>query len=69
MACRQFSAKPLSNSMLGYCQQWNFNQNRKLFIHKNASENIVCEVASILSGEDELINRQDYDPVTMITNR
>ena len=29
--------------------QWNFNQNTKLFIQKNASENIVCEMASILS--------------------
>ena len=29
--------------------QWNFNQNRKLFIHKNASGNIVCEKAAILS--------------------
>ena len=31
--------------------QWNFNQNTKLFIHENASENIVCEMASILSKE------------------
>ena len=29
--------------------QWNFNQNIKLFIHENASENIVCEMAAILS--------------------
>ena len=28
--------------------QWNFNQNTKLFIHENASENIVCEMATIL---------------------
>ena len=28
--------------------QWNFNQNIKLFIHENASENIVCEMAAIL---------------------
>ena len=25
------------------------NQNTKLFIHENASENIVCEMAAILS--------------------
>ena len=31
--------------------QWNFNQNRKVFIHKNASENIVCETVAILSRE------------------
>ena len=30
--------------------RWNFNQNTKLFIHKNASEEIACEIP----GEDEL---------------
>ena len=29
--------------------QWNFNLNSKLFIHKNVSGNIVCEIAAILS--------------------
>ena len=30
--------------------QWNFNyQNTKFFIHKNASENIICKTAAILS--------------------
>ena len=29
--------------------QWNLNQNTKLFIHKNASENVGCEMAAILS--------------------
>ena len=29
--------------------QWNFNQNTKLFIHANASEYIVFEMAAILS--------------------
>ena len=29
--------------------QWNFDQNTKLFIHENASENTVCEKAAILS--------------------
>ena len=29
--------------------QWNFNQNTKFFIHENAYENIVCEMAAILS--------------------
>ena len=28
---------------------WNFNQNTKLFIHKNASETIVCEMAAMSS--------------------
>ena len=30
--------------------QWNFNQNKKIFIHKNASENIFCKTAAILWG-------------------
>ena len=29
--------------------QWNFNQNMKLFIHEYASENIVCEMAAMFS--------------------
>ena len=29
--------------------QWNLNRNTKLLIHKNAYENIVCEMAAILS--------------------
>ena len=56
MACRLFSAKPLSKPMPCYVNlglrnklQWNFNQNTKLFIHRNASENIVCEMVAILS--------------------
>ena len=27
--------------------KWNFNENTKLFIHENASENIICEMAPI----------------------
>ena len=56
MACRLFKAKPLSKPMLGFVNwtlknklQWNFNQYTKLFIHEKASENIVCEMAAILS--------------------
>ena len=29
--------------------QWNFNQNLHFFIHKNVFENVVCEMAAILS--------------------
>ena len=29
--------------------QLNFNQNTKLFIHENESENIICKMAAILS--------------------
>ena len=32
--------------------QWNFNQNTYLFTHNKASENIVCEMAAILSRGD-----------------
>ena len=35
----------------------NFNQNTKIFINENASENIVCEMAAILSRGDELNTR------------
>ena len=31
-------------------QNWKLNQNTKLFIHKNATENIVCEIVDILSS-------------------
>ena len=34
--------------------QWNSNQNAKLFIHENAFQNAVCEMASILSRVNEL---------------
>ena len=30
--------------------QWNFNQNIKLFIHKNTTENVFSEMAAILSS-------------------
>ena len=62
MVCRLFGTKPLSGQTFRYSQklspgplvyrnklQWNFNQNRKFFIHGNASEYIVCEMAAILS--------------------
>ena len=31
--------------------KWHLNQNTKLFIHVNAFENAVCEVAAILDRE------------------
>ena len=47
--------------------QWNFNQNTKLFIHDNASQNTVCKMAAILSKErwvkDYMFSAQiDYIP-------
>ena len=56
MACRPFGAKPLSNQMLCFVNwtlrykfQWNLNLNTNFLIHENASENIICEMAAILS--------------------
>ena len=53
---RLIGAEALSKPMLCYCQlnlrnkfQLNLNQNTKLSIHKNASENIICEMGVILS--------------------
>ena len=51
MACCLFSAQTLSKPMpgllsiapLGINFKWNFNQNTKLSLHKNAYENIICK--------------------------
>ena len=61
MVCRQFGAKPLPEPTSTYCQldpyeqtsvqlEWKF----KLFIHANAVEDAVCEMAAFLSRADEL---------------
>ena len=54
MAYRLFCTKPLSEPMLPYYQldpkehyQWNFIQNSKLFINKNALQNFVSKMAVI----------------------
>ena len=39
----------IANWTLSNKLQWNFNHNSKLFIHENASKNIVCEMVAILS--------------------
>ena len=56
MACRLVGAKPLSEPMLDVVNwtlknklQWNSNLNSYIFIQENASENVVCEIAPILS--------------------
>ena len=43
------------NCTRGSTLQWNFNQNKTLFIHENTSENIVCKMVAILFRGDELI--------------
>ena len=37
------------NWTLGNKFQWNFNRNSNIFIHENAFENVVCNIASISS--------------------
>ena len=56
MACCLVGAKPLSETMLEYCQldfrnklQWNFNRNSDIFFQENAIESVVCEMAAILA--------------------
>ena len=57
MACRLFGSKPLSKPMLVYCQLDPWEQTllkilikiQSFFILENAYENIVCEMAAILS--------------------
>ena len=53
MAWRLFGAKPFPEPMPGWTfknkLQWNSNRGTKLFIHENALEYIVCEMAVILS--------------------
>ena len=64
MDCPLLGTEPLSKPMLVYCfldpykLQRHFNQNTKLFIHKNVSEDIVCEMAAILSKEKWSINSE-----------
>ena len=55
MVCRLPGAKPLSepmsiiNQTLGNKLQWNLNRNWYNFIHKNAFQNVVWKMATILS--------------------
>ena len=83
MACRLFDVKPLHETMLVYCQldprgqnSLKFKLKTKLFIHKNAFENVVYEIAAILSREKgvKIINilmclrlRTSHTPVDVST--
>ena len=52
MDCCLFCAKPLSKSMLGYCQldpSMKFCSKYENMIYKNTYENFVCEMAAIYS--------------------
>ena len=78
MACLLFCAGLLSNPMLGYCQldpheqtPLKFYQNRKLFIHENASENVVCEMAAVLSSKSVIwpsLNQCTINPLLLTSH-
>ena len=75
MACLLFSTKPYINQCwvivkwtLGNKLQWNLNQNTKFFIHENASEYIVCKMATILS-RGRWVNRSPAHGVIYGINR
>ena len=51
------------NWILRNTLQWNFNQNTKHFVHKTASENIVCKMVSILSRPQCVNSLQSTLPV------
>ena len=77
MACCLDGTKPLSESMLEYCQlhPWEqtsvkFNRNWNIFIQENALENIVCEMASILSRPQcvKASRHWWYGPTPVYTN-
>ena len=60
-------------SMLRNNLQWNFNQNTVLFIHENASENIVCKMVAILSrgrwvNRNPTIHKSYYDIIQYNTS-
>ena len=74
MACRLVGANPLSEPIqcwdiakwtLRNKLQWNFNRYSNIFIQENAFENVVCEMASILSRPqcvkgDTIIGSRDH---------
>ena len=67
MAYRLDGAKPLYEPMYEYCllnpreqTSVKFNRNSNIFIQENALENVVCEMASILS-RSQRVNPVDAD--------
>ena len=78
MACRMFGANPLPKPMLVYCllDPWEqssvkFESKYNFFIHENAFENVVCEMAAIRSRKwinigrtDEQQNIHNYENTT-----
>ena len=54
------------NSTLRNKLQWSFNRNSNIFIQENALEDVVCEMASILS-RPQCVNRYQDWPVNLTT--
>ena len=52
MSYHLFGVKSLPKPMLTYCQSDPRYRYTKLFIHENAFEDAVCEMAAILSRGD-----------------
>ena len=48
--------------------RWNSNRNTKLFIHENAFENVLCEMATILSRGRWVINHILHTDTNIVTN-
>ena len=40
--------------------QWNFDQNTRNFIYKNASQNIICEMAAFFVQEGDEFRHAQY---------
>ena len=54
MACRRFWCQVIIWTKVGLLPIGPFGTNTNFSIDKNAHDNIVCEMAAILSGGDEL---------------
>ena len=49
--------------------QWNFHKNIKLFIHANASENIVCNMVTILSRGENRFKESMFSRLSSLIRR
>ena len=61
MVCHLFGTRPLSKPVLARLLlinelQWNSNKKTKLFIHKNASERIFCEILAAILSRGRWVN-------------
>ena len=73
MACRLSGANPLPEPMLPYCQFYPLGTNISeiwiekinLFIHENAFQTVICEMAAILSRGDELTDVEQVNPMKL----